>query len=397
VSARADSPLHIVVDFSAAIHQRAGIGRYTRNLIRAALAQDRANRYTLLHSRASPEAITAATDPLPSNARTLQVPLSPRWFTLLWHRWRVPMPLRSLVGPWDIYHSPDFVLPRVRGGRTIVTVHDLSFLRTPQFAEPGLRRYLAKAVPKAVREADLVLADSAATQADIQELLHVSPAKIQVVHAACDERIRRVTEVGTLQEVQQRLGLPRPYILSLGTLEPRKNFEGLIRAYHALVQAHPDVPHHLVIVGGKGWLYEGIFRARAETGLADRIHILTEVGDEDLPAVYSMADVFTFPSWYEGFGMPPLEAMACGVPVVASPRGSLPEVLGDAALYADPENVEEIAEAMSRLLEDGQVRAALVQRGHKQVQRFSWERSAQDLIALYHSLAGRAGSEGGAQ
>jgi len=391
----AASPLHIVVDFSAAIHQRAGIGRYTSSLIGAVLAEDTVNRYTLLHARADGEATATLAASLPPNARTLQVPLSPRWFTLLWYRWRLPMPLRSLAGPWDIYHSPDFVLPRLGGGRSIVTVHDLSFLRTPQFAEPRLRRYLTKAVPRAMQQADRILADSAATKEDIEDLLDIPPSRIQVVHAACDAGIRRVRDATLLQQTQRRLELPRPYVLSLGTLEPRKNLEGLVHAYRLLLQALPDTRHHLVIVGHKGWLYEGIFHAIAETGLAEHVHICTNVEDEDLSAVYSMADLFVFPSWYEGFGMPPLEAMACDVPVIASDRGSLPEVLGDAALYVKPEDIEGIARAMSRLLEGDEERDALMQRGRKQVQRFSWQRSARELLALYQNLAQPRPADGG--
>jgi len=391
----AASPLHIVVDFSAAIHQRAGIGRYTSSLIGAALAEDRMNRYTLLHARADGEATATLAARLPPNARTLQVPLNPRWFTLLWYRWRLPMPLRSLAGSWDIYHSPNFVLPRLGGGRSIVTVHDLSFLRTPQFAEPRLRRYLTKAVPRAIQQADWVLADSAATKEDIEDLLNIPPSQVQVIYAACDASIHRVHDATLLQQTQRRLELPRPYILSLGTLEPRKNFEGLVHAYRLLMQARPDTRHHLVIVGRKGWLYEGIFHAIAETGLAERVHICTNVEDEDLSAVYSMADLFVFPSWYEGFGMPPLEAMACDVPVIASDRGSLPEVLGDAALYVNPEDIEGIARAMSRLLEGDEERDSLVQRGRKQVQQFSWERSAKELLALYQNLARPRAADGG--
>ncbi|MGQ9584862.1 MAG: glycosyltransferase family 4 protein [Anaerolineae bacterium] len=381
-------PLHIVVDYSAAIHQGAGIGRYTRSLVTALLAQDSVNRYTLLHARTDPASREALTSHLPPNARTFQIGLPLRWFTLVWYRWRLPLPLQGLVGPWDLYHSPNFTLPRLRGGRSIVTIHDLSFLRVPQFAEPRLRRYLMVAVPKAVRQADGVLADSATTRRDIQDLLGVPPTRIQVIHAACDGQFRRVTDATRLDEARHRLVLPARYILSVGTLEPRKNFEGLIRAYALLLQERPHLPHHLVVAGRPGWLGQGTLRAVEETGLAGRIHVRQNVEDEDLPALYSMADLFVFPSWYEGFGLPPLEAMACGVPVIASDRGSLPEVLGDAARYMAPEDLQGIARAIAELLDNSLERDRLAQRGLKQAGQFSWARSAEKLLAVYQQLAG---------
>jgi glycosyltransferase involved in cell wall biosynthesis len=399
---RTASPPHVVIDYTPAIHQGAGIGHYTRGLIGAALKQDPDRRYSLLYARArssTARSRSAVATLLPPNARPIEIPLSPRWCALLWYRWRLPMPLQSLVGHWDIYHSPDFVLPRLSRGRSIVTVHDLSFLRTPQFAEPSLRRYLQNAVPKAVRQADRVLADSAATQADLQQLLHVPALKIQVVHAACDERFRRVEDEVARQDVRRSMDLPTSYILSVGTLEPRKNFDGLVRAYHLLLQARPDLPHHLVIVGRPGWLDQGIQRAIAETGLAGRVHLLSSVPDEDLPAIYTLAELFVFPSWYEGFGLPPLEAMACGVPVISSDRGSLGEVLGSAAAYVPPDDVAAIARAMAHLLERRDEREQLALAGPHQAAHFSWAQSAERLLEVYQSLtrptSGRGGEDNG--
>lgn len=381
------SPLHIVVDFTAAFHQGAGIGRYTRSLIQAVLARDVTNRYTLLHARTDPDARRRLAQTLPSHARLVQVPLGPRWFTLLFHRWQLPFPLTALVGPWDLYHSPDFVLPRLRGGKTLVTVHDLSFLRVPQFADPNLRRFLARAVRRSVDRADGVLADSKATRDDLVDLLSVPRERIQVVYAACDAHFRRVEDPRVLEETRKRLGLPPRYILSLGTLEPRKNFEGLIQAYGALLRLRPGTEEDLVLVGRRGWLYEGIDRAVAETGLRERVHVRTNVADEDLPAVLSMATLFAFPSWYEGFGLPPLEAMACGVPVVASDRGSLREVLENAACTVAPEDPEGIARALAALLDDEPARRALAACGPLQAARFSWGRSAEVLLSVYRRVA----------
>ncbi|MBC7222665.1 MAG: glycosyltransferase family 4 protein [Anaerolineae bacterium] len=383
------------MDFSAALHQRAGIGRYARSLVRTALARDEVNRYTLLHTRASPEVRQRLAQSMPARARFLQLPLGHRWFALLFHRWWLPLPLTALVGHWDVYHSPDFVLPRLRGGRTLVTVHDLSFLRVPQFADPNLRRFLTRAVPRSVRQADVILADSAATRDDLVELLRVPQERIRVVHAACDPHFRRVEDPQTLGRVRRRLGLPSRYILSVGTLEPRKNFDGLVRAYGHLLSIRPHTEEDLVLVGRPGWLYEGIYQAVTEAGLGERVHILTDVADEDLPAVLSMATLFSFPSWYEGFGLPPLEAMACGVPVVASDRGSLREVLGEAACRVSPDDSQGIALAMATLLDDEAARKALAACGLAQAARFDWGRSAEALLEIYGALAGPASGSGG--
>jgi len=364
--------LRIGIDYTAAVKQKAGIGRYTRNLVKHLATMDRENNYVLLTvgSKISPS--------FPPSFRYATVPISDRLMTIIWQRLRIPLWVEIFTGHLDIFHSPDFVLPPVRKAHTILTVHDLSFLRVPHCAEPSLRAYLEKAVPRSVEQADLVLADSENTRKDLIELLGVPPDKVEVVYAGVEERFRPVDDESLIARVRRRYRLPERFILSLGTLEPRKNFVGLIKAY-----ALAKLPLKLVIVGGKGWLYDDIFATVKESGLEEEVLFPGYVGDEDLPALYSAAELFVFPSFYEGFGLPPLEAMACGTPVVASNVSALPEVLGDAAVLVPPDDVEALAQAMKRALQDEELRQKLREAGLKRAAKFRWEKAAAKLLQIY--------------
>ncbi len=377
--------MRIGLDYTAAVQQSAGIGRYCRELVGALAVLDRENTYTLLvGGRPSAEALERARQRFSGhpNFRLRPVPLSERWLNRIWHRLRLPLYVEAFTGPLDLFHSTDFTLPPVRRAKTVLQVHDLSFLRTPQHAEPSLQRYLQQVVPRSVRRADLVLADSQHTKQDLVALLGVAPERIMVVLAGVEARFRRVTDEAQLEQVRQRYGLSQPFILGLGTLEPRKNFAGLISAYAAL-RARQDTPHQLVIGGRKGWLYQGIFDRVAELGLEEQVRFLGFVADEDLPALYTLADVFAFPSFYEGFGIPILESMACETPVVASNASSLPEVVGEAGLMVSPEDTEALAQALGQALRDAPLRRTLISRGQEQARRFTWERAAQQLLLAY--------------
>ncbi len=377
--------MRIGLDYTAAVQQSAGIGRYCRELVGALAAQDRENQYVLLVAgRPSAEALRRAQERFAAHPNfTLRpLPISERWLNRIWHRLRLPLYVEALTGPLDLYHSTDFTLPPVRRARTLLQVHDLSFLRTPQYAEPSLQRYLQQVVPRSVRRADLVLADSQHTKKDIVALLGIPSERVMVILGGTESRFQRVTDEARLEQVRQRYGLSHPFILGLGTLEPRKNLAGLISAY-GILRARQAIPHELVIGGRKGWLYQGIFDRVAELGLEQQVRFLGFVADEDLPALYTLADVFAFPSFYEGFGIPILEAMACGTPVVASNASSLPEVVGEAGLMVSPEDTEALAQALGQALQDTPLRRTLISRGYEQARRFTWERAAGQLLMAY--------------
>jgi glycosyltransferase involved in cell wall biosynthesis len=397
--------VRIGIDYTAAVNQGAGIGRYTRQLVRALLALDAAHQggteaesvqqdqYILLAAVAGKPGRAAARESSighgayeiqnKANARVVNLPLSERAWAILWHRLRLPLWVELFTGELDIFHSPDFALPPVRRARTVLTVHDLSFMRLPECSPPSLRAYLLHAVPASVRRADLVLADSESTRRDVIELLSVRADRVRVIYPGVGEGFRRVQDTRVLAAVRRIYRLPERFVLSVGTLQPRKNLNRLIEAY---AQARVDTDLKLVIAGGTGWLYEGIFRRVEELGLQGDVYFPGYVVDEDLPALYTLADLFVFPSLYEGFGLPPLEAMACGTPVVTSNVSSLPEVVGDAALMVDPRDVDALSNAMVRVLGDPSLRSGMVQRGLAQAQGFTWLRAAQDLRRLYREV-----------
>jgi len=375
-------PLRIGLDYTPAIRQRAGIGRYTRGLVQALAALDRQNEYVLLEAgggeQGSSEAFT-----FPPNFRHRPLPVSERTMAVLWHRLRLPLPVDLLIGEVDLFHSPDFLLPPLRHGRAILTVHDLSFRRRPECADAALAAYLNRAVPPSIQRADLVLADSRSTQADLVELLGVPAAKIEVLYPGVGDTYQPVRDAATLAAVRQKYNLPDNFVLFVGTIEPRKNLVTLLQAWPKLQIADCRLQIALVIAGGKGWLYEETFATVERLGLFSDVVFLGYVPEADLPALYSLARLFVFPSLYEGFGLPPLEAMACGTPVVCAHTSSLPEVAGDAALLVDPLDADGLAAAMQQALGDEELRARLIERGLRQAARFTWRAAAPQLLAIY--------------
>jgi glycosyltransferase involved in cell wall biosynthesis len=379
--------MRIAVDYTAGVRQVAGVGRYTRSLIKAlaaALAEGR-HPHRLVLLWAGPPRV-----PLPvgvpvgwpgTSARRL--PLPDRLMTVAWHRLRLPVPADLLAGGADVFYSPDFALPPLARARSVVTVHDLSFLTHPETHYPPLRRYLERVVPRSVRRADLVLADSEQTKRDLGSYLGTPHQKVEVVLSAADPVFRRIEDRAAIAAVRRRHGLERSYVISVGTIQPRKN---LPVVFDALRQVNRDLL--LVHVGRPGWLYEPIFAALDRSGVKDRVRILG-VDDADLAALYSGAVALIFPSLYEGFGLPCLEAMACGAPVIASHAGALQEVVGDAGIVVDPADSAAIAAAIERLLDDAPFRSDLIRRGFAQAARFRWDESGRRLRSLLERLGAR--------
>ena len=375
----------IGIDVTAALTQGGGIGRYTRELVTALAEVDPVNRYRFFSAR--PPATLPVPNPLPQAENVLHrpAPLDERWLYRLWYRMRLPLPVQWVTGQLDLFHSPDFVLPPVNGRiPTLLTVHDLSFIHYPHVFPERLVTYLNQVVPWSIGRASHILADSAATRNDLLNIWQVPPEKVTVLYSGVHERFQPVEDVGKITAVRQKYHLDSwPYLLSVGTLQPRKNYQMLIRAFAPLVN---KVPHHLVISGGKGWLYDDMLAEVARQGLQERVHFIGFVDDADLPTLYSEATLFAFPSLYEGFGLPLLEAMGCGTAVLTANSSSLPEVAGDAAQQLPPQDQVAWTEAMHTLLTDANLRAALALAGHQQAARFSWKASARQLLKIYEQL-----------
>lgn len=374
--------LTIGFDATAAARQAAGIGRYTRELLIGLNARDDSFSYRLFWCAAG--RTNGRLPALDRRFRVRALPISDRLLNVVWHRWHLPVPAQIATGAFDLFHSPDFTLPPVLGKPTVLTVHDLAFLRTPDCAYPTLRAYLERVVPLSVRRASHVIAVSESTRNDLIDLLGVDPNRVTTVLEGVSPDFRPSDDRAADTRKVAALGVDDEYILSVGTLEPRKNYVRLLEAYALLRQR--GVRHRLLIAGDLGWLYEPIFQRLEELRLGEHVTVLRP-DDSALIALYRSADVFVFPSLYEGFGIPPLEALACGAPVACSDAASLPEVAGDAAILFDPLDVPQIADSVWRILSDSRLQSDLRHRGPRQAASFTWDRAAEQTVQVYRQVA----------
>jgi glycosyltransferase involved in cell wall biosynthesis len=294
------------------------------------------------------------------------------------------LPLQSRRYRVDLLHSLVNVLPEGYRGCSVVTVHDLSFLRFPDRLSRGRRLYLEAMVARSARRATRVIAVSSSTRDDLVELAGVREDRISVVFPGVDAAFHRLIDPPDPWPASFE---GRPYILHVGTLEPRKNQDVLIRAFGRLKAEH-GIPHVLALIGGRGWMYETLFELVAALALQRDVVFLDYVPPAQLPAWYNGADLFAYPSAFEGFGLPVLEAMACGVPTVTSSTSSLAELAGNACMTVQPGCEEALERAMAAILEDDELRKRLSDAGLRRATEFSWARCARETVAVYHSALG---------
>jgi glycosyltransferase involved in cell wall biosynthesis len=292
------------------------------------------------------------------------------------------------MGPADLIHGPDFVLPPAVSARRVVTIHDLAYLRYPQFAQPGIAAFLSSEVPRALRAANHIIAVSEATASDLVQRLGVSPDRISVIYPGVDPIFTYPAGEPSLQEIRRLFQLVGPFILAVGTIEPRKNYAALIRAF-AEASRQAGGPRLLVFAGRRGWHCDDVLSAGDRFQVADRIRFLGYVPDEKLAALYQAATALAMPSYHEGFGIPLIEAMASGTPVIASTGGSLPEIAGDAALLVAPEDIDGLKDALLRVSSDTGLRDRLIAGGRVRSQLFTWETAARDHLRIYHETGQR--------
>lgn len=372
---------HIGIDISRlSVAHRTGTEHYSYELLSALARHDHRNRYTLYCNR------PPATLPLlPPNFTLRTIP-----FPRLWTHLRLSAEMQR--HPPDVLFVPSHVIPLVHPPRAIVTIHDLGYLAFPETHPFARRLELHLTTLWSTRAASGIIAISQATRADLISHYLVPPAKVRVIHHGLAPRFQPVQDRYTLVATCARYGIgqtrhadPLPYLLYVGTVQPRKNLARLIDAFAQVIQnGTPALPGpvQLVIAGKKGWLTQTIEQRAAAVGIADQVHFTGYVSDADLPALLSGALAFVFPSLYEGFGMPILEAMACGTPVLTSTTSSLPEVAGDAALLVDPQDTCAIARALSRLLDDAALRDQLRSRGLAHAAHFTWDRCAVETLRM---------------
>ena len=376
----------IGIDITSAISQGAGIGRYTRELVKAVLMERKDDQF-MLFSAKQPRGGQVEIPFLssPSNVVYKEIPINERWLHRIWYRLKVPLSVQNFTGRLDLFHSPDFVLPPIgKKTPTLLTIHDLSFIHFPETFTPALVTYLNRIVPWSIERATHILADSQATKDDLAAHWNVPREKVSVLYLGVSGMFKPITNPRSIKSVQKKYNLDgKPYVISVGTIQPRKNYRMLIRAFRPVAERFP---HDLIIVGGRGWKYDQISEEVESQGLLDRVHFLGFVDDADLPALYSAATLFTLPSLYEGFGLPILEAMACGVPVMASDVSSLPEVVGNAGVLLPAKDIVAWSQAMMELIEDMSRRTRLVGAGFLRAREFTWSKAARELAAIYDQL-----------
>jgi len=306
-------------------------------------------------------------------------------FTPAHHRIeRLALSIELLRHNLDIWHSPDFIPPYRGAKRHVITVHDLTFLHYPQYLTADSRRYYNEQIQSACDHADHILAVSETTKQDIISILNIPAEKITVQPHGYNARYRPMSTEETAS-VTQKYNLPTDYILHVGTLEPRKNIIGLLNAYHQVRQTMPDSPK-LLLVGRRGWLFDETEREIERLNLHQHLMILSDVTDEELPMLYNLAHVVVQPSFYEGFGLPALEAMACETVPIVSSISSYPEVVADVGLQVDPHDTDSITQAIIKAYTDSNWYADMKAKTLPRAQTFSWQKSAQIAHQVYTSL-----------
>lgn len=290
-----------------------------------------------------------------------------------------------LLGRTDVFFSPHFLLtPMTKNCRRVLTIHDLSFLRYPEFFSFSKRLWhKSLGIRKQILSADRLIVPSRSTKADLINFYGLPEEKITVIHHGVSPEFRVIGKNDErLAAVKKKYALPDKFILYLGTIEPRKNVLGLIRAFEILKENKNNSGLNLIIVGSLGWLYKEALAAAKNSKYSGNIRLIPPIPENERPYFYNLADIFVFPSFFEGFGLPVLEAMACGTPVVASCNSSLPEVLGNAGLMIDPYNVEQIYSAMKEILGSRELREELAKRGIERAKNFTWEKCAEETLKV---------------
>jgi len=368
--------MRIGIDARLMYYQPAGISRYTWHLLHA-LADLNPNDEFLVfqHYKHRPPLISQ-----PNFRRsTLYTPAHHRL-----EQWVLPLEL--LRHSLDLLHSTDFIPPLRSSVPAVITVHDLAFLHWPHFLTTDSAAYYGQ-IDRAVKHAHHVIVPSESTKKDLIRQLGAPDDKVSVIYEAADPIFQPLPLLSTRREVQAEFKVPESYILFVGTIEPRKNVNGLLHAFRHLRDKYNVTNTGLVIAGGHGWLYEETMETVDRLGLQESTFFLGRVPDDKLHKLYVGARCHVHAAHYEGFGLPPLEAMACGTPTVVSNISSLPEVVGDAALLVDPNNPEEIAVAIHRLLTDDDLHAEVRTKGLQRARCFSWELAARHTMEVYHKAA----------
>jgi len=363
---------------------RTGVEEYAINLFSNMFCLDKSVKYKLFYNGYKKMELDYDWLELP-NVELIQFKIPNRVLDFSFRVLNYPKVDELLKGV-DVFFSPHIFLSSMsKKCKTVVTFHDLSFEKYPEFYSAGKNYWHFSMSPKKqAKKADQIIAVSQSTKDDLIDLYGIEPSKIKVIYSGVDNESRIVNSESRILEVRKKYNLPEKYILYLGTLEPRKNIIGLIKAFELFKKSYKlqATSYKLVIAGAKGWLYEDIFKAANNSSVKDDIVFTGFVEDKDKSVLYGNAELFVYPSFYEGFGFPPLEAMTYGVPVITSNFSSLPEAVGDAAIMVDPYNLDELAEAMEMVLTDDKLKNFLIQKGFERMKKFNWKKCAEETLEV---------------
>ena len=357
---------------------RTGVGHYTFELALALALAHPLDQFELVSPKPFAESV-AERAPV-SNLSLIKAKSS----LIRGHWWSVGLPLYAKRAGLDLFHGTNFELPLWNRRRTVLTIHDLSPLRYPELHRPRLARRARVRLPLAAKLARAIITPTEAVKREVCSQFRLKPDKVSAIHEA-PRSVFRPLHLDELSEIRKRLGIENDFLLFVGTLEPRKNLLTLLKAF-AQILRHTSWRPQLVVAGGEGWLMDETFSFMKESGINEHLRLTGYLEDEELRALYSSCKAFIYPSLYEGFGLPPLEAMACGAPVVASRIPALQETLGDAAILVEPVDVDGLARVIIDILENEDIRQALISAGLKQAAKFSWENAAKQTYEVYQKV-----------
>ncbi len=377
--------LNIAIDIQPVAEKRTGVGQFTYRLVKAVTQADPSNRYTLFLFDFRRKFRNRSFER--SNVSVKKVRLPGRVVTGLWDAAAYP-PVERLVGSFDLFHFTNYRIPPMRENRALTTIYDMTFVRYPQYTSPGALKGPLRHVRESAHRACGVITVSEFSKSEIVHLLGLPEEKIHVVYPGVSQAFREGADEGEAERsiLRKKHGLPDRYILSVGTLEPRKNLPALLRAYGRNVSFFRRRGCKLLLVGMKGWLYDEVFRTVQAHGLEEDVRFSGYVDDHELPRIYRGAEFAVFPSFYEGFGMPVLEAMASATPVLASGIAAHREVLQDAGFFFEPADEEALGRLMRDFYEDDGSRRRLAEKGRQRAGRFTWEASAAALLPVYQRV-----------
>lgn len=370
--------MKIGFDATSLCRKKTGIEYYTLNLIKSLLRFDRANLYVIFFRKEIPSEL----EEFRGTAKFIVSPFDNQIFCE-----QVWLPYIALKEKADLVHFPAFPPALLTSKKYILTIHDATIWKFPDTLSWKGRYYLKPLTAMAALRAARIVTVSESSKRDIAQCARIPADKIVNAGEAIGEGFEVIEDKGFLESIRTRYTLPKKYILSVGSIEPRKNLSLLLDAYKQLRSDPAFADCGLVLTGRKAWGNDLLLNKIRELKLEKNVHVTGYVPEKDLDAIYNMAEIFVFPSYYEGFGLPPLEAMACGAPVIASNASSLPEVLGDAAIFIDPHNAGDLAERIKRIMQDEGLRKELRTKGFARSKIFYWEDTAKKIMDIYRSLS----------